>query len=186
VPLHIGHSSIRQVVGWARRSGEWAFPSALVAGLGLQAFALSRWCAAGSPVTRAPGRMLSLTGQSVSPLLRPVVLAPARGFFQSCAPRKPQPLCSGRFRPPAARGAGGVGKRVFLRPGMLARGLCLRRCAGLESSNCVPLGTRVVPGAGADLGDQPCCRRYGVRCVLSQRRFFPARCARCRRDVHSG
>src|SRR5712692_5454470 len=27
VPLHVGHSSIRKAVGWARRSGKPAFPS---------------------------------------------------------------------------------------------------------------------------------------------------------------
>jgi hypothetical protein len=122
----------------------------------------------------------------VWPLLRPVVFLSARGFFQSCAPRGPQPLCSGRFLASSVGGAGGVGKRVFLRPGVQARGLCLRWCAGRESNNRVPLGTGVVLGAGADLSDQPCCRRYGVRCFLSQRRFFPAGCARCRRDLHSG
>ncbi len=61
-----------------------------------------------------------------------------------------------------------------------------RVCAGLKSSHRVPLGTWVAPSAGADLSDQPCCRRYGVRCFLSQRCLFPAGCARCRRDLHSG
>jgi hypothetical protein len=128
VPLHTEHSTRSGRLWGARQSGEWTFPSALVAGLGLQAFALGRACAAGSLVARALGRMSSLTGQSVSPLLRAVVLAPARGFFQSCAPRGPQPLCSGRFLAPLVGGAGGVRKRVFLRPAMQARGLCLRRC----------------------------------------------------------
>jgi hypothetical protein len=55
-----------------------------------------------------------------------------------------------------------------------------RVCAGLKSSHRVPLGTRVVPGAGADLGDQRCCRRYGVRCFLSRQCLFPAGRARFR------
>ena len=65
VPSHGALYSIRKAVGWARRFGEWTFPSASVAELDLQAFALSRACAAGSPVARAPGRLPSLTSQSV-------------------------------------------------------------------------------------------------------------------------
>jgi hypothetical protein len=94
-PLHVGLSSIRKAVGWARRSGESAFPSALVAGLDLQAFALSRRCAAGSPVAQASGRMSSLTSQSVSPLLRLAEFPPARAFSQPGAPREPQPFALG-------------------------------------------------------------------------------------------
>jgi hypothetical protein len=84
-----------KAVGWARRSGEWTFPSTLVAGLDLQAFALSRWCAAGSPVAQASGRLPSLTSQSVWPLLRLAVFPPARGFSQPGAPRESQPFALG-------------------------------------------------------------------------------------------
>jgi hypothetical protein len=59
-------------------------------------------------------------------------------------------------------------------------------CAGLKRSHRVPLGTWAVPDAGANLSDQPCGRRYGVRRVLSQRCFFPAGRARCRGEEHSG
>jgi hypothetical protein len=84
-----------KAVGWARRSGEWTFPSTLVAELHLQAFALSRLCAAGSPVVRAPGRLPSLTSQSVWPLLRPVVFPTARDSLQPGASREPQPFARG-------------------------------------------------------------------------------------------
>jgi hypothetical protein len=138
------------------------------AGLNLQAFALSRSCAAGSPVTPASGRLPSLTGQSVCRrcygvrcLLRPGVSSNHAGHV-GLSPLPCEIPCA------AHSWSRRSWDRVFLRPGMQASELSLGLCAGLERSHRVPLGRRVVPGVGADLGDQRCGRRYGVRCFLSR------------------
>ncbi len=168
VPLHVGHSSIRKAVGWARRSGKPAFPST-VCWAGPAGFRVE-------PTVRrrlSRGASVGALAESHQPIGVAAVTAYGVSFGQGFLPimrtTRPSGVCSGRFLAPPIRGAGEVWKRVFLQPGVLARGLCLRRCAGLKSSNRVPLGTRVVPSAGADLGDQPCCRRYGV---LLRRRSF--------------
>ena len=169
------------------RSGEWTFPSTLVAGWDLQDLALRRSCAASAFVAPAPECFLSLTSQSVSPLLRPGVLAPARDSSPPDASRQSQRFARGdSVRRPLVEQAE-LGKEFFSGQGCWPVGLafggvcwageqppraaghwgCVERRGGLQRSILLPVLRRAA-------------RPLSQRCLLS------AGCARFRSDVHLG
>jgi hypothetical protein len=169
------------------RSGEWTFPSTVVAGWDLQALALRRSCAVGSPATPVPGRFLSLTSPPALPLLRPVVLAPARDSSPPDASRPSPRVALGDFvRRPFVEQAE-LGTEFFSSPacwpvGLAFGGVCW---AGEQQPR-----TAGHWGCAVRLGRSQrsillSVLRRAVR-PLSQRCLLSAGCARFRSDVHLG